>query len=169
MHTKESTYRRLAGGFYQSPLSSKVVRDHESSSNDISWCNLFFLLEDCFGIECWNILWPIFPFIRLGFCDSFPISTVTKIYGYVFFVQGRKIKKQFFLWKCSWVLNKSGYFVFPLEKRNKPVWVGVNGEDGLGNKGSRWWDDGGWLPAPATTVRCECEVSGGDGFRFRWN
>jgi hypothetical protein len=37
-----------------------------------------------------------------------------------------------------------------------------------GTTGRGWWgDDGGWLPAPATTVRCECEVSGGDGFKFR--
>ena len=33
--TNESTYRRLAGGFYQSSLSSKSMRDHELSSNDI--------------------------------------------------------------------------------------------------------------------------------------
>ena len=28
------------------------------------------------------------------------------------------------------------------KKRNKPMWVGVDGEDGLGNKGFGWWDDG---------------------------
>ena len=61
------------------------------------------------------------------------------------------------------------------KKRNKPVWVGVDGEDGLGNKGFGWWadgtwwgDNGGWLPMPAAVVSCECEVSGGNGFRFRW-
>ena len=38
-----------------------------------------------------------------------------------------------------------------------------------GTMGGGWWgDDGAWLPVPAAIMSCECEVSGGDGFRFRW-
>ena len=56
------------------------------------------------------------------------------------------------------------------------MWVGVDGEMGLetkvsdgGTMGRGWWgDNGGWLPMPVVVVSCECEVSGGDGFRFRW-
>jgi hypothetical protein len=34
------------------------------------------------------------------------------------------------------------HFSMGKKKRNKPMWVGVDGEDGLGNKGFGWWDDG---------------------------
>ena len=38
-----------------------------------------------------------------------------------------------------------------------------------GTMGREWWgDNGGWLSMPTTAVKCECEVSSGDSFRFRW-
>jgi hypothetical protein len=61
---------------------------------------------------------------------------VTKIYGYVFFSSRKKNKETIFLVKMFVGIKQIWVFHFSMgKKRNKPVWVGVGGEDGLGNRG----------------------------------
>ena len=76
-----------------------------------------------------------------------------------------------FWWKCLWVLNRSGNFIFPWEKKEQTCVGGCRRWDGLGNKGFRWWDDGTWVVGWQWWV--VANASGGSelwmwSFRWEW-